>query len=142
MIGHIESYSSEIQTGIIKSEDTTYIFHLDDWVADVSPDPDDDVIFEAEADVARHIRLVGAFLAPPKAVKYKYLAALLAFILGWAGVHRFYLGFYRLGFIQLVLTAILYITGFPGFAMLWAFIESILLVTGNLNKDAKGRPLK
>ena len=142
MIGHIENYNSEKQTGIIKSESDTYTFHLDDWVAQVSPDLGDDVIFEAEANVARDIKLAGAFLAPPKAVKYKYLAAVLAFLFGWAGVHRLYLGFYQLGITQLALTVILYITGFPGFAALWGFVESILLVTGNINKDAKGRPLK
>jgi TM2 domain-containing membrane protein YozV len=115
---------------------------MEAWVASVAPDAGDEVVFALEDGVVRDINLFGACLAPPKAVKYKYLAALLAFILGWAGVHRFYLGFYQLGATQLVLTAILYVTGFPGFAFLWAFVESILIVTGNLNKDAKGRPFK
>jgi TM2 domain-containing membrane protein YozV len=85
---------------------------------------------------------VGAYLEPPKAVKYKYLAAVLALFLGWTGAHRFYLGFYRMAFIQLTLTVILYVTGLPGFAALWGFIESILLFGGQINKDAKGRPFK
>jgi TM2 domain-containing membrane protein YozV len=44
---------------------------------------------------------VGAYLAPPQAVKYKYVAAVLALFLGFTGLHRFYLGFYKLGFAQL-----------------------------------------
>ena len=142
MIGHIESYDPDSQTGVAKSEEKSYTFHLDDWVAQVPPDPGDDVNFDAEGTTARKINLVGAYLAPPKAVKYKYVAALLALFLGFTGLHRFYLGFYRLAFAQLTLTVILYVTGLPGFAMLWAFIESILLFGGHINKDAKGRPLK
>lgn len=142
MKGHIESYDSESQAGVIKSADVSYPFSMADWAASVAPDVGDVVVFALEDGVVRDINLVGACLAPPKPVKYKYLAALLALILGWAGVHRFYLGFYQLGATQLLLTGILYVTGFPGFAFLWAFVESILIVTGNLNKDAKGRPFK
>ncbi|NOS88399.1 MAG: TM2 domain-containing protein [Methylococcaceae bacterium] len=142
MIGHIDSYNPESQSGVIKTDGKSFAFHTDDWVSDVAPDVGDDVIFVPEGEIAREINLAGACLAPPKEVKNKYLAAVLALVLGWAGAHRFYLGFYQLGVIQLVLTVILYVTGFPGFAFLWAFVESILLVTGNMNKDAKGRPIK
>lgn len=142
MIGQIETYDPDTQTGEIKSEGTLFTFHLNDWVADVPPDEGDDVNFDAEGTIASNINLVGAYLEPPKAVKYKYLAAVLALFLGWAGVHRLYLGFYRLALIQIALTAILYLTGLPGFAALWGFIECILLFGGQINKDAKGRPLK
>ncbi|WP_340121114.1 TM2 domain-containing protein [Methylobacter svalbardensis] len=142
MIGQIESYDPDMQSGVIKSEGAFYSFHLDAWVADVPPDEGDDVNFDAEGTIASNIDLVGAYLEQPKAIKYKYLAAALALFLGFTGAHRFYLGFYRLGIMQLTLTVILYVTGLPGFAMLWAFIEFILLVGGHINKDAKGRPLK
>ena len=137
MIGHIESYDPDSQTGVVKSEENSYTFHLDDWVAQVTPDPDDDVNFEVEGTVARKINLVGAYLAPPKAVKYKYIAAFLALFLGFTGLHRFYLGFYWLGIAQLALTA-----ATVGYGALWGFVEAVLLFTGNINKDAKGRPLK
>ena len=88
-----------------------FTFHLDDWVADVPPDEGDDVIFDAKGTSASNINLVGAYLEPPKAVKYKYLAAVLALFLGWTGAHRLYLGFYKLVFMQLTLTVILYVTG-------------------------------
>lgn len=142
MIGQIESYDPDMQTGVIKSEGTFFSFHLDDWMAEVPPDVEDDVNFDAEATIAKNINLVGAYLEPLIAVKYKYLAAVLAIFLGWLGVHRFYLGFYRLAFMQLGLTAILYVTGLPGFAALWGFIEAVLIFGGHIVKDAKGRPLK
>ena len=111
MIGHIESYDPDSQTGAIKSGEAAFLFHLDDWV--------------------------GAYLAPPKAVKYKYVAATLALLLGFTGLHRFYLGFYWLGIAQLALTAVT-----VGYGALWGFVEAVLLFTGHINKDAKGRPLK
>jgi TM2 domain-containing membrane protein YozV len=142
MIGQIETYDPDAQTGTIKSENVLFTFHLEDWAADVPPDEGDDVNFDAEGTIANNIKLVGAYLEPPKAVKYKYLAAVLALFLGWTGAHRLYLGFYRLAFIQITLTVVLYITGLPGFAALWGFIEGVLLFGGQINQDAKGRPLK
>jgi len=137
MIGHIESFDPDNQTGIIKSEEKSYTFHLDDWVAQVPPDQGDDVNFDAEGAIARKITLVGAYLAPPKAVKYKYVAAVLALFLGFTGIHRFYLGFYKLGFAQLAVTA-----ATVGYGALWGFVEAVLIFAGHINKDAKGRPLK
>jgi TM2 domain-containing membrane protein YozV len=137
MIGHIESFDPDSQTGVIKSEGKYYPFHLDDWVAQVPPDSGDDVTFDAEEAIACKINLVGAYLTPPKAVKYKYVAALLALFLGFTGLHRFYLGFYWLGIAQLALTV-----ATVGYGALWGFVEAILLFAGHINKDAKGRPLK
>jgi len=137
MIGHIENFLPEQQTGTIKNETETYTFHLDDWVAQVPPDIGDDVTFENDGTAARKIDLVGAYLTPPKAVKYKYVAVGLALFLGFTGMHRFYLGYYKLGLAQLVFTAVT-----VGYGALWGFIEVILLLAGHINKDAKGRPLK
>ncbi|MEI6066480.1 MAG: TM2 domain-containing protein [Methylococcaceae bacterium] len=137
MIGHIESFNPDSQTGLVKSEEKSYTFHLDDWVAQVPPDLDDDVNFDTEGTIARNINLAGAYLSPPKAVKYKYVAAVLALFLGFTGIHRFYLGFYWTGIAQLAFTA-----ATVGFGAVWGFVEAVLLFTGNINKDAKGRPLK
>ncbi|UOA10071.1 TM2 domain-containing protein [Methylobacter sp. S3L5C] len=137
MIGYIESYDADSQTGVVKSEKNSYTFHLDDWVAQVSPDVGDDVSFDSEGTLARQIKLVGAYLTPPTAVKYKYVAAVLALLLGGVGVHRFYLGYYKIGLMQLALTVATH-----GYGVLWGFIDAILLFGGHINKDAKGRPFK
>lgn len=148
MIGHIESYDPKLQSGVIKSEEQLFDFNLEAWLADVPPDQGDDVIFDAEGNSAINIKLMGAYLEPPKAVKYKYVAAVLALFLGFTGAHRFYLGFslpfewkwnrfYTLGFAQLIFTALT-----VGYGALWGFIDAVLLFAGHINKDAKGRPLK
>ncbi|MGZ8194851.1 MAG: TM2 domain-containing protein [Methylosarcina sp.] len=142
MIGHIESYDPEQQAGVIKSGEESFGFHINSWVADVPPDTGDDVTFELEDGNVSRISLVGAYLEKPKAVKSKYLAGVLSLLFGWAGLSRFYLGDYRIGFVQIILTAILLRSGFIVFVPQWGFVESILLFSGKMDKDAKGRPLK
>jgi TM2 domain-containing membrane protein YozV len=142
MIGHIENFDPETQTGVIKSEDALYQFHLDDWSADVPPEAGDDIRFELDKGNAVQINLAGAFLEKPKAVKYRLLAAFMALLLGWTGLHRFYLGYYRIGFIQIILTAILFYAGFIVFIPQWGLVEALLLFSGRFDTDAKGRPLK
>jgi len=137
MIGHIESYDPKTQSGVIKSEEQFFAFDLQGWAEDVPPDQGDDVNFDVEGTAAVNVTLVGAYLHPPAAVKYKYVAAVLALLLGFTGIHRFYLGFYKLGLAQLALTA-----ATMGFGAAWGFIEAVLLFGGQINKDAKGRPLK
>jgi len=137
MIGHIESYDAESQTGLIKSEDKSFAFHLDDWIAQAPPEQGDDVRFEEDEAGAKNIDLVGAYLEGPKAVKYRYLAALLALLFGYVGIHRIYLGHYKIALAQIVVTLL---TG--GYGALWGFIEAVLIFTGHINKDAKDRPLK
>jgi TM2 domain-containing membrane protein YozV len=142
MIGHIESYDADRQTGVIKSEGKFFEFHIDNWIADVPPDVGDDVRFELEGDQVSQVNLVGSYLEKPPAVKFKYLAAIMALLFGWAGLHRFYLGYYRIGLIQIVLTAILLRAGFIVFVPQWGFVEALLLFSGKFDKDAKGRPLR
>ncbi len=137
MIGFIESYDAETQSGVIKSEDNRFGFDLDGWASDVPPDQGDDVYFDVDDGEAINVKLVGAYLEPPKAVKYKYVAAVLALLLGFTGAHRYYLGFYKLGIAQLAFTAVL-----QGYGAVWGFIEAVLIFGGHINKDAKGRPLK
>lgn len=142
MIGHIESYDPDSQTGVVKSEEKYLAFHIDDWSGDVPPEPGDDVRFEEQDGSAKQVELVGAYLEPPKPVKYKYLAGLLAMLFGFAGIHRFYLGHYRVAFAQLVLSALLIAAGFVVFAPQWGFIDAFLIFAGHINKDGKGRPFK
>ncbi|MFZ2450079.1 MAG: TM2 domain-containing protein [Methylovulum miyakonense] len=142
MIGHIESYDPETKTGVIKSEGKFFEFYIDDWTALEPPEPGDDVKFDQDDTAAKNIGLVGAYLETPKAVKYKYLAAVLAMLLGSLGGHRLYLGQYWLALRQITITLVLGLTGFLPIALAWGFIEGFLLIAGHINKDAKGRPLK
>lgn len=69
--------------------------------------------------------------------KSKLVAVLLAFFLGSIGIHDFYLGYNKNGIIKIVLTCC---TGIGG--SIWALVDFIRLLTGSLNVDANGNPLK
>lgn len=70
--------------------------------------------------------------------KSKMVAGLLGIFLGSFGVHRFYLGYTKIGIIQIVVTIVTCTIG-----GLWGFIEGILILCGNtITTDAAGRPLK
>lgn len=69
--------------------------------------------------------------------KSKLVAVLLAFFLGSIGIHDFYLGYNKNGIIKIILTCC---TGVGG--SIWALIDFIRLLTGSLNVDANGVPLK
>ncbi len=84
--------------------------------------------------------------APPAAdAKSKLVAGLLGIFVGGFGVHRFYLGYTTIGVIQLVLGLGIGIAtcgvGYSAVA-LWGLIEGILILTGNINRDGQGKPLK
>ncbi|MDD2724975.1 MAG: TM2 domain-containing protein [Methylovulum sp.] len=142
MIGHIESYDPDNQTGVIKSDEKFFAFHIDDWVAQEQPEQGDDIKFDADGTAAKNIDLVGAYLEKPKPVKYKYVAAALAILLGSLGLHRLYLGQYLLVLRQIIITVALGYAGFLAFAVAWGFIDGFLIIAGHINKDAKGRPFK
>ncbi len=85
---------------------------------------------------------------PPADAKSKIVAGLLAIFLGCYGVHNFYLGYTSRAVTQLVLTIvglilcciIIGIIPVIGVAI-WALVEGIMILTGKINTDAKGRPL-
>jgi TM2 domain-containing membrane protein YozV len=81
---------------------------------------------------------VGMAMMPPKS---KVAAALLAFFLGWLGVHNFYLGHTGRGGAQLGLTIFLWWTVVvPLAVMIWVLVEFVLILSGGL-KDKFGRDL-
>lgn len=138
MIGHIESYDDERQTGAIKYEDKFYEFHIDEWGSETEPKIGDDVDFVPEEDgSATNVGLVGAYLNDLKPVKNRYIAAILGIVFGVIGLHRLYLGFYGIAAVQIIIFSF-----FGAVAIVWGLIEGILILGGQINKDAKGRPLK
>ena len=69
--------------------------------------------------------------------KSKLTAGLLGIFLGSFGVHRVYLGYTKIGIIQIVVTLVT-----CGIGSLWGFIEGILILAGStITTDADGNPL-
>ena len=137
MLGHIESYDERCQTGVIKYQDSFYEFHIDQWSAEQPPQAGDDVDFDHENNEVTEVSPVGAYLVELQPVKHHLIAALLGIVFGAVGFHRFYLGFWGLGITQILVTLF---TG--GFGVVWGFVEGVLIFTGHIKKDAKGRHLK
>lgn len=73
--------------------------------------------------------------------KSKIAAALLAFFLGVYGVHNFYLGYTEKAVLQLLLT-LLSCGALAVVSQVWAIIEGVQILTGSINTDANGLPLK
>ena len=68
--------------------------------------------------------------------KSKMTAGLLGIFLGGWGVHNFYLGYTGKAIAQIALTFCF------GIGAIWGLIEGIMILTGKIDKDAKGNPLK
>ena len=82
--------------------------------------------------------VAGAANACPESErKSKLVAGLLGILLGAYGIHSFYLGNIGKGVAQIIVSLVT-----CGLGSLWGFIEGILILCGNINKDAKGNPLK
>ena len=80
----------------------------------------------------------GAYATP---TKQWIVALLLAFFVGFVGVHNFYLGYTNRAIIQLILTII--VIGAPVTAV-WVLIELIMILmrSGSYGYDAQGQPLQ
>ena len=73
--------------------------------------------------------------------KSKMAAGLLGIFLGSLGVHNFYLGYYGKAIAQLLIS-VLSLGILAVASWIWGLIEGIVILTGSINKDAKGVPLK
>ena len=72
----------------------------------------------------------------PATQKSKLTAGLLGIFLGGLGIHNFYLGFTGKAIAQIVLS-MCFVVG-----AIWGLIEGIMILTGSIDKDANGIPLK
>ena len=81
------------------------------------------------------------FTQPGIEQKSVLVAALLAFFLGTFGVHNFYLGYTSKAVAQLLITVISCGMG-AVITQIWAIVEMVLLLTGSINLDGNGMPLK
>jgi TM2 domain-containing membrane protein YozV len=82
------------------------------------------------------------------AAKSKIAGGILGILLGHLGIHNFYLGYTGKALGQLLLTVVGVLTSCLGVGVLlciaawvWGLIEGIMILTGSINKDAKGVPL-
>ena len=105
---------------------------------------------QAQPPVAGHAAPTAPGVAPPApfpqtmpygrnqmlSSRSKIAAGLLGIFLGPWGVHRFYLGYIGIGFLQIFATLCTF-----GVAGLWGFIEGILCLTGSM-RDVDGRELR
>ncbi len=77
----------------------------------------------------------------PSIQKSKIAAGLLGILVGAFGVHNFYLGFTGKAVAQLLISVLTCGAG-AVVSGVWGLIEGILILTGSIDKDAKGIPLK
>ena len=68
------------------------------------------------------------------------MCGLLGIFLGSFGVHNFYLGYTGKAIAQLLITLLSFFV-LSGISALWGLIEGILILCGNINKDANGNDL-
>lgn len=73
--------------------------------------------------------------------KSKMTAGLLGIFLGVFGVHNFYLGYTGKAVTQLLLT-VLSCGALSFVSAIWGIVEGIMLLTGSINQDGKGLPMK
>jgi TM2 domain-containing membrane protein YozV len=129
MRGLVLGVDTRTGDGIVTGDDgRRYAFRPADWAHKGEPAIGMQVDFEAHENRALSVFPVpGAspapvVAAPPQTDRNKYVAAVLAFLLGWLGIHRFYLGRIGTGILMLVLscTFIGLVLSVP-----WAFIDMI-----------------
>lgn len=89
------------------------------------------------------VALTGA--ASQEGAKSKMAAGLLGIFLGSLGIHNFYLGYTTKAIIQLVASLVggLLTCGLATIGIwVWGLVEGIMILTGKINVDGKGNPLK
>ena len=69
------------------------------------------------------------------------VAGLLAIFLGGFGVHNFYLGYTGKAVAQLLLS-LLSCGLLSWVSSIWGLIEGILIISGSIDKDGQGNPLR
>ena len=83
--------------------------------------------------------------------KSKVMAGLLGIFppTGALGIHRFYLGYTKLGIAHIILLGAGLVLSLIGIGIpivigniIWCVIEGIMILVGSISKDASGRPLK
>ncbi|TPG18458.1 TM2 domain-containing protein [Sphingomonas koreensis] len=129
MRGQVLGVDRQTGEGQISGEDgQRYTFRPGDWNDQIGPAIGALIDFDIDGRLAKRIYhqpgTMPAVAAPPRRTggKNKYVAAVLAFLFGVLGVHRFYLGRTGSGILMLVLTITVVGLAITG---LWALIDTI-----------------
>ena len=132
MRGQVLGVDPRTGEGLVAGQDgQRYRFAREDWAHRGEPAIGLEVDFEAANDRALSVFPMPTAPGPRRAVppealptndRNKYVAALIAFLIGTLGIHRFYLGRIGSGIVMLVLSITL-----VGLAITipWAFIDMI-----------------
>ena len=72
--------------------------------------------------------------------KSRIVAGILGIVIGYFGVHNFYLGYTGKAVAQLLITLLSCFILSP-ISAIWGLIEGILILVGNIDEDADGRKL-
>ncbi len=137
MKGVIVDFEEDSQTGVIRSHKKLFMFAMTQWESEGNPVVGTEVEFQIENGKATEVCYLYDFVIRREAVKKRIIAGLLAIGLGWLGVHRFYLGYYKIGLLQILFTVVTL-----GFGAAWGLVEGFLIITGKFYKDAENRPLR
>ena len=77
----------------------------------------------------------------PPVRKSKYIAGLLGILLGWLGLHNFYLGFTGKAFAQLLIIVVS--LGTLGWiSLIWGIVEGFRCLTGSIILDSRNLMLQ
>jgi TM2 domain-containing membrane protein YozV len=132
--GQILGFSIQSNSGEISGVDGgRYHFTGADWQDRGAPAPGMAVDFQVDGNQARAIYIARASAAPGS--KSKITAGLLAILLGFLGIHKFYLRYTGAGLVYLlgntIGCAITWMVGFvPNYAlMVIAIVEGVLYLT-------------
>ncbi len=137
MLGKVVSYDEESETGVIKCGTSHFSFSKSVWREETPPAEGDDVFLNQRRNKVLDVHSAAEYMPKGDPVKSKWIAGVLGILLGFLGMGRFYLGYYKIGFLQLLATVVTL-----GFGAMWGFVDGVMIITGQVIKDAQNRPLK
>lgn len=133
MKGRILAFDWRVSEGVISGDDgNRYQFTQQEWRSQDQPRPDVGVDFIPDGANAKDIYLwaasstAGSNLTQSK----RFIAGLLAILIGLWGIHKFYLGYKQEGIILLLAGTIGWILVIPGMvAVVVAIVEGVIYLT-------------